>query len=217
MRILFLCFFSLLTLHTPAIAGDFPRLYQVTGVAADDVLNVREAPDASSAIIGGIAPDFMHIEVTATSADMRWGQVNFHEFSGWVAMRYMQDMGNPPWWELRRPLFCSGTEPFWHAIIDADTSGGMEFSGLDMDTQNFQYDWLRDDTGYGTPDSPKGIIANFVNTDRRAVAVLNTTTCGDGMSDQSFGISAQITLSVDDPGNMHANETYYGCCSLNLP
>lgn len=217
MRFFFLCIFSLLASFMPAYSDDLPRLYRVTGVAADDVLNVREAPDAGSAINGSLAHNLEHIEVTALSDDGRWGQVNFHEFSGWVAMRYVQDMGDPPWWEMRRPLFCSGTEPFWHVIIDADTSGGMRFSGLDMETQNFQYDWLRTHSGYSAPDNPRAVFANFVNDARRGVAILSRASCGDGMSDRSFGISAQITLSVNDPDNMYANETYYGCCSLNLP
>ena len=34
-----------------------PDFFRVTGVAADDVLNIREAPDAGSAKIGEIPPD----------------------------------------------------------------------------------------------------------------------------------------------------------------
>lgn len=64
-------------LSTPALAQDiYPALHDVTGVAADDVLNIRSEPSASSPIIGTFSPFETDVEVVALSPDGGWGRVN---------------------------------------------------------------------------------------------------------------------------------------------
>ena len=53
----------LLALALPLRAEEFPAAYAVTGVASNDVLNIRARPDAGSAIIGSLAPDATGVEV----------------------------------------------------------------------------------------------------------------------------------------------------------
>ncbi|MGB0901135.1 SH3 domain-containing protein [Halocynthiibacter sp.] len=217
MRRLFIILFCQLCLSAPVFAQDLPRLYRVVDVAANDVLNIRQHPSADSPIIGVLHPGADKVEVTHALTDGRWGHVNSGEQSGWVYMRYMQDMGDPSWWELKRPLFCFGTEPFWNTVIDADTSGGMRFQRPGHERQDFQYDWMRRDTGFGTPDSPKGVAANFASPERRSVAILQDASCGDGMSDRDYSISIRLIMSLADPDNKYASEVYDGCCSLTRP
>src|SRR5690606_22565898 len=86
--------------------------FDVTGVAADDVLNIRERPSASAPIIGRLAPTATNVEVVTERNG--WMQVNTRERSGWVNGRYL--MYRTDVWEegrLPRTLSCLGTEPFW--------------------------------------------------------------------------------------------------------
>jgi uncharacterized protein YgiM (DUF1202 family) len=67
----------------PALATQeaWPALHDVSGVAADDVLNIREAPDASAAIIGKLKPDAENVEVIRPDDHHSWGLVNTGEGS----------------------------------------------------------------------------------------------------------------------------------------
>lgn len=51
----------------PAAAQDLPAVYDVAGVAADDVLNVRAEPSAEAPVLRTLAPDAGGIEVVALS------------------------------------------------------------------------------------------------------------------------------------------------------
>ncbi|HMB11644.1 hypothetical protein, partial [Saliniramus sp.] len=62
-------------------------LYQVTGVAADDLLNVRDRPGVpGSTVIGRLAPDARGVE---RSGDL-------------------QDVGGRDWWHIRHPSLPAG-------------------------------------------------------------------------------------------------------------
>lgn len=105
----------LLILAAPAHATQeyiLPTLFDVTGVAADDVLNIRQLPDADAPIIGTLSPDAKGIEVVEDTGG--WGRVNSGEGSGWVSMRYMA-YRTDVWHEGALPdgFSCFGTEPFW--------------------------------------------------------------------------------------------------------
>ena len=87
MRALALVF---LLLAAPAVAdGPLPALFDVAGVGGGDRLNVREGPDARTAVVGSLAPDAKGVEVVAVDAAGAWGRVNTGERAGWVAMRYL--------------------------------------------------------------------------------------------------------------------------------
>ena len=96
----------------PTWAETLPALFAVTGVAADDVLNIRAAPDAGAAAVGSFDPTRINIEVLDVSADGTWGMVGLPEGNGWVAMRFLERQeavaGSIP-----HPSTCIGTEPFW--------------------------------------------------------------------------------------------------------
>ena len=104
-----------LLLQAAAYAGaeaDGPDFYQVTGVSADDVLNIRAEPVASAAKTGEIPPDgncirnlgcqggLSYQEFTELSAaereqrlqqNPRWCKVEYEGTTGWVAGRYLQE------------------------------------------------------------------------------------------------------------------------------
>ena len=65
--------------------------FQLFLSAADDVLNVRAEPNASSAILGGLEPGAGPVEVIETSqpGSTKWGRIVFQEGNGWVSMKFL--------------------------------------------------------------------------------------------------------------------------------
>jgi hypothetical protein len=64
----------------------------VQGVAADDVLNVREAPDKASAVLGGLPPDATGVRGTANRRRVgasTWREVECGQLRGWVNERFL--------------------------------------------------------------------------------------------------------------------------------
>jgi len=188
----------LLALAAPAMAEQGPGVYSVTGVAADDVLNIRAEPSADAPVVGSYAPDRSYIEVLALSPDGRWGQVGLPEGNGWVAMRYLvgHAAGETA---IPRPFRCVGTEPFWTITF-----------------------------GDGTADyaSPEGSTALSVGAEAAAAdGVLATLTegsggtwtviasrgqCSDGMSDRIYGWTGVVFRQTTA-----GNALLQGCCTAD--
>jgi uncharacterized membrane protein len=178
----------------------YPALHDVTGVAADDVLNIREAPSAEAQIIGTLAPDATGVEVVVVQDG--WALVSNGEGSGYAALRFLVRTDAPDWPTLEVPLTCLGTEPFWSLQIDPANSV----------------------TRFRTPEDEAPRIAPITATwpglpwsQAAAVAlpdglaVLTPAECSDGMSDQSYGIAADLFLSGPDRTRLS------GCCRLAQP
>lgn len=178
----------------PALAETrLPALNRVTGVAADDVLNVRAGPGVAHGIVGSLSPDTV-VEVTATGGQGgRWGRINLGEGPGWVALRFLSAL---PGGTKAPPASCFGTEPFWT---------------LDLADHAFR-------TPEGTmPTDPPVDVPSMNRPDRSGVIVATSQgslrgivrreTCSDGMSDALYGLS--IDLFTADDGAILS-----GCCTL---
>jgi uncharacterized membrane protein len=197
---------ALLLLGGPAAAADdlpLPGLYDVTGVAAGEVLNLREAPDAGAAVVGSLAADARGIEVVARDASGRWGQVNTGERAAWAALRYLA--AEPDGWKsgaLPPGLSCYGTEPFWSLRPDGRVAafttpeGGKD--ALDLAAVL--------DIGLDG-DPRRALIAT--GPDRRLTATILPAPCTDGMSDRAYGLD--VTIVVEGSGEPRM---LTGCCSL---
>lgn len=184
-------------------AQGFPGLYDVTGVAGDDVLNIRAAPSASADIIGSYAPHETNIEVVAQ--DGNWLQVNVAEMSGWISASFAQRTG-PDWIEgLPENLACYGTEPFW----SFDEQDGMAVFNLPLGEFGARY------TRSPAATIPFGLqpvefsAVYFGDYLSIATASIRRESCGDGMSDRNMGLSLLLTLIEGDGVSV-----YSGCCSL---
>ena len=94
-----------------ALAESLPALYDVTGVAAGDVLNVRSDSHAAGAKLGELAYDATDVEVVRQRNG--WALVNVGEGAGWVSMRYLAGQPGQDGNTLSPPAWCTGTEPFW--------------------------------------------------------------------------------------------------------
>lgn len=94
--------------------ADGPDYYAVRGVAADDVLNMRAEPAASSAKIGDIphdgrglqnlgcqgGPSFAQWQAMSEAkrgkaGKERWCKVRYKGLEGWVASRFLSEDSNP--------------------------------------------------------------------------------------------------------------------------
>lgn len=181
------------------LAEVYPALHEVTGVAAGDVLNVRERPDGGSAILGALAPGAAGVEVMLVTDG--WGLVNIGDSAGYVSMRFLERADGPDWNALKTPLTCLGTEPFWSLQIDP--AKGQTLFQTPEDSEPF----VAQIAG-SWPALPWSPVAAVDLPD--GIAVLAPTECSDGMSEQSYGISADLFLT--GPGRTRLS----GCCRLGL-
>jgi len=187
---------------TAASAQDFPALFRVSGVASDDVLNVRAEPGAGAAIVGHFGPRERGIEVMGLSQNGRWGLVNTGERSGWSSMRYLARETAGSWRDGQTEMTCFGTEPFWHMPIFLPTHRA-EFHALG----DGGFELVTDAGALPTTRFPPTLAIPFSGT-REGMAVVRGARCSDGMSDRLYGLEAQIYWRRD-------TEALSGCCSLS--
>ena len=192
---------ALLVAAAPAGAQDLPGLFRVTGVAAGDVLNIRTAPSARGAILGGLAPSASGIEVTALSPDGRWARINHAEGPAWVARRFLSPQGGPGWQSGALGLQCFGTEPFW-SIAFFLPSHRAEFFTPD----NGGVELVADAGALPATRVPPTLAIPFSGA-HEGMAVVRPADCSDGMSDRAYGLQAQVYLRGRTEG-------LSGCCRL---
>jgi uncharacterized membrane protein len=181
----------------PLQAEVFPAFYSVTGVAADDVLNLRARPDPATEILGTLAPDATGIEVMAIVDG--WAVINTDGVSAYAAGRFLRREAGPDWTTLQQPLTCAGTEPFWSLAIDP----GAGTAGFSTPDQPDAHVLEIDEVWPAEPWSRSAAVSLPVG-----MAVLRGEECSDGMSDQRFGIA--VDLFLRDAGGLRLA----GCCSL---
>ena len=187
---------TLALLAAPAQAEDMlPGLADVSGVATDDVLNIRARPSARAAIIGSFPADAAGIEVVEASDG--WLRVALPEASGWISARYARL--RPGLWQpdaVPPGLACHGTEPFWGLTLDGDTA---RFTTPETATR---HEGLRILSPEGHAPAPHRALAaeGLVAMIAPAPAL-----CSDGMSDALFGLEVGVVV-----GTHHLR----GCCSI---
>ncbi|WP_162685512.1 SH3 domain-containing protein [Roseovarius amoyensis] len=191
----------LMLMPAVAAAQALPALYDVTGVAVHDTLNVRAGPSTRFEVLAKLPSDAAGIEVVDTDVSGEWGLINIGEGSGWVALDYMARRPGQPGDRLPNDLICSGTEPFWSFRLTPD------------DKATF----TRDETETALPSVLT--VQSENRTDRAALfadggavvvtAVLGRALCSDGMSDRAYGLG--IDLLVTDKAEVRV---YSGCCSI---
>lgn len=186
-----------------------PDLYRVSGVAFNDVLNIRQEPTAASPIIGALGPDATGIEVVATTKDKQsWGLVNTEGRYGWVSMRYMAREGAWVKGRLPKGLTCSGTEPFW-TFGFGDTGAAVadwSLMGWGSDPEVYYDVWTDSARNRGGQSHGFAFRGSGVEVD----GVIRTEYCSDGMSDMFYGFSVDVMLKRGPKGVMVS-----GCCSLS--
>ena len=174
----------------------WPALYDVSGVASDDVLNVRAGPSASFEIIGSLAYNATNVEVVEVDEDRQWGLVNIGEQSGWVSLRFMD---RQPRWAGSFPevTSCFGTEPFWSLTFDEN---GGKLDRLGYDLLSFPPVQRLSSTNR---------VDRFAFVSQPVLGTLREEQCSDGMSDRTYGLSIEVITGP--AGNL---EQLSGCCSI---
>lgn len=198
--------FCLALFGAPACAETIlPALHDVTGVAANDVLNLRAEPNTKAAIVGSLPPGLAGVEVTGLSPDGKWGRVNQSEASGWAAMAFLKAQAGAPWFGLERGLRCFGTEPFWTLFLDTDTKAAHfltpEEEGPEMDIAAV---WPGDDWR-------QVAAVQITNAEGSALAVIRGESCSDGMSDAAFGLAVDVFAQGVTAA---PSSSLRGCCTL---
>lgn len=198
-------------LALPAAAQEYPALHSVTGVAADDVLNIRSTPSASAEVIGTLAPDQTGVEVILADESGKWGQVNSGEQSGWAALRYLSLQPQNDWRMMHgQALDCFGTEPFWSLTLD-DTARMTTPEGP---VTGFTLLARQRAAGHSGKSGFHAVHHPSNETSVPGTASLSGTLtsqhCTDGMSDRSYGISIDL-LHLRGTGQL---DVLTGCCSL---
>ncbi|WP_417524152.1 COG3650 family protein [Marinovum sp.] len=189
---------------TAAIAE--PGYYRVTGVASDDTLNVRAAPDGDSEDIGDLAHDQTAVEVIETDESGDWGRIGWEEGHGWIAMRFLEAEDLPMIGDSRLPegLLCTGTEPFWSLRYTADTALYSDFNNNSATLP------LTDQLSAAGRNGFPALLSH--GGDGAAVtAVIRAQLCSDGMSDRDYPYA--IVLRVQAAAEQILFE---GCCRLPL-
>lgn len=180
-----------------------PALFDVRGVASNDVLNIRAEPNGSAEIYGEYFFDRKGVEVIAISDDRKWGQVVTGGENGWVSMRFLKVRDNS-YGRTPEQLACHGTEPFWSFSIN-DLSAELERMG--EPTKALDISWWT-----GSANNAYGSIAfGLEGGDGPHNALLSRQMCSDGMSDADFGWSIFI---INSSADNHGLLT--GCCSADF-
>ncbi|MGR3375762.1 COG3650 family protein [Salipiger abyssi] len=185
----------------PLAAQELPALYDVTGVAADDQLNIRAAPEASAPVIGALAPGQTHVEVTAINEAGTWGRLVLGEQAGWASLAYLTAQPGSAMPDAGE-VTCFGTEPFWSYHVTAGDTA--TWSAIDDEVATLKSGPFRRADARFEP-----FISVAGGPGQQAVLVMQTDPqCSDGMSDALYGLSAVLVLS----GRLE--RAVSGCCSL---
>ena len=182
-----------------------PQVYKVSGVTADDVLNVRSAPDSQSQDVGDLQAEAGPLEVLSLDETGKWGRLNWLEGDGWVSMRYLEPikletLGNT---SLPVGLQCSGTEPFWSMSVESvkslqlslqpDSDMIAAINSVASSINNIEY--------------PVAIAADADEV--QITAIVRPLACSDGMSDRSYGWEVDVLTRTGKNSVLLS-----GCCSL---
>lgn len=177
----------------------YPALHDVTGVASDDVLNVRAAPRGDAAIIGALSHAAKFVEVVRV--ENGWGLVTLGEGSGWAALRYLKPHPHTPG-AFPDQISCYGTEPFWSLAYDGNNA--LHYSDINGTDRLMRVQSIL--RAAGRLDR-HALIAG--SADGLVTAVYARAQCSDGMSDRAYGFTVDAVLREPD-GHVLVS----GCCTI---
>jgi len=94
---LFISFLVLSVLLSSASSAEdetFARYYELTGLATDDVLNVRSGPSTEHRVVGKLSANTSVIEILERDPDVQWGRILWEGQDGWVFLEFVSPI-NP--------------------------------------------------------------------------------------------------------------------------
>ena len=209
-------FLTATTVIAPADANQrWPALFDVTGVSSDDVLNIREAPDARSPIVGTLAPDAGGVELIRPNADESWAVVNTGEGHGWVSLAYLERADETPRTAGPAVRQCFGTEPFWSLVF---TPPHITFTTPEVAPRQGLVSSFYASRSHPGRFAETGSLFPGLWGNRDIHLSIRLEACNDGMSDREYGIAVDMLLTrPDQAGDTSGTGLYSGCCSLTAP
>ncbi len=206
---------SLISGSAHATVDGWPALYDVVGVAEDDVLNIRSGPGAGFEIIGTLPHDAEGIEVVHPSEDLDWGRINHGDGAGWISLLYA--VPQPGQWYGQMPDIrqCFGTEPFWSLTLGHPS---LSFATPDAEPIDGLVSGLFASHSRRDRFMQKAVLLSPETGPLDVVLSLRTIACSDGMSDRAYGID--LDLLITDPSTedgLFRPVLLSGCCSLQPP
>ncbi|CUH79262.1 COG3650 family protein [Tropicibacter naphthalenivorans] len=183
-----------------AAAQDLPALYNVTGVASDDILNVRTRPMASANVIGTLAYDATGVEVL--EEENGWGRVNVDGQPGWANLRFLAEVPGSQITGAAQ-FNCFGTEPFWSVFVRPEDQ--VVFSTPQDPDRAYSVGALVTASGRFSPHAILGTAPG-----QNISVTVSQRACTDGMSDNAFGFEGTVITSGYD------TQVYSGCCTLQV-
>lgn len=202
MLVLVLCVFTSDIMASEDVT--YISYYRVSGVASNDVLNVRSGPNASYATVGSLAPNAAPVEVFRQQDG--WAQVALSEQMGWVSMRFLAEISIPTIGSSTLPqgLTCGGTEPFWGLDLGA---GQVTYSAMDQSPRAFNT--IQADKFHNLGGSTNFVLGQRPN--EQITAIISNQMCSDGMSDRDY--PRRIDLLISTPNGTTGQS---GCCQVRL-
>jgi uncharacterized membrane protein len=164
-----------------AVSAAQAETVEVTGVAFDDVLNLRTEPRAGAPLAGALPPAAFGIEAVKRADG--WVYVRSGRLEGWASARFLRPQSSPGE-RPPSPLQCVGTEPFWSFTLAGDT---LTYSTPDLKPVAAQLAAVqrsRNSTIVWRVAPKDGPVASATIEARQ--------TCSDGMSDRVFSFSARV-------------------------
>lgn len=120
-RLIFAFLLWPLNVFADEVPPPLPALYQVVNIAKDDVLSIRQRPEAGSELVGTISYDATNVEIIAFSLQGGWAMVNDAGDAGWVSLRFLERLPDIVGFAgLPQSLQCFGVEPFWSLRFTQD-------------------------------------------------------------------------------------------------
>lgn len=176
-----------------------PAVFTVVNVAPNDVLWVRNGPDANSAPVTNLQPNAPVSVLEFTNNG--WAKVTIGQNVGYVKANFLVLGGGittPNGMQLG--LNCNGTEPFWNLQVAID--GTMSFEALGGSGPSITA------LQVVTP-SQSGYYPFQFSDNAQLNGTLTPQACSDGMSDIAYPWAILLNAPVN--GSMM---TLNGCCTL---
>lgn len=175
-----------------------PAVFSVINVAANDVLWVRNAPDAASAPVTNLQPN-APVSVLEF-INNGWAKVTIGQNVGYVKASYLTAGGGVTTSTgMQLGLNCNGAEPFWNLQIAADRT--MTFRGMGESPQVSSLQ--------SASPAPSGTYPFQFTDSGQLSGTLSAQICSDGMSDITY--PWKILLNAPMSSSMLALS---GCCTL---
>lgn len=179
--------------------------YKVIGVAAGDMLVVREEPQEGGkptdwTALGNLPANATNVLGTGRSKEVgkqRWSEITLGTVTGWVNARFLATADDPV--DLKDATFhCAGTEPFWGVTLSPKDG---EFSDPDSKSR------LTTERVQPAVARLFPLLYRLRNEKGQSLraTITHQTWCTDGMSDYDYAF--QVLLSDDE-------NLYEGCCFL---